>query len=151
MSVWRQKETDIEQEDSRHESRQVKDPMLKSVMICKRVYADEKGRNTYEGEFKSIRVGDLPAVCSSMAVVTKWGDGQGGGFRQEVRIIDPDNSLEIFNSDELESRFELDNIYHEHIVVGQISGLFLPRAGRYRVEVYLGEELKGLTHFNVVR
>lgn len=150
MSLWRERETDVEQESVRQRNQKVMEPALKGILLCKKFRTDEQGRHTYEGEFKTIPVGDLPAVCSELYVITKWGDGQGGRFRQEVRIVDPENSLEIFNSTELESDFELDNIYHEHVVVGRISGLFLPRAGRYRVEIFLGDEMKGKTYFNVV-
>ncbi|MBD3426276.1 MAG: hypothetical protein GF409_03475 [Candidatus Omnitrophica bacterium] len=150
MSSWREPETDIRRERNNKKNTRVLEPVLKNLMLCKKVYTDHRGRNTYAGEFRTINVNDLPAVCSGISIVTKWGDGQGDRFRQEIRIINPDNSLEIFNSTELEEQFVLDNIYHEHVVSGGISGLFLPQAGRYRVEVYLEGELKGKTYFNVI-
>ena len=150
MSAWGEPETDIERQQQNRKETRVLEPSLKGVMLCKKVYTDHMGRNTYAGEFRTIHVGDVPAVCSGISIVTKWGDGQGRCFKQEVRIVDPENSLEIFNSSELETQFSLDNIYHEHVVAGRISGLFLPKAGRYRIEVYQDGEMKGKTYFNVI-
>ncbi|MFH1877471.1 MAG: hypothetical protein ABH883_01510 [Candidatus Omnitrophota bacterium] len=124
-------------------------PVLKNLLLCRGVQTEPAGENTYQGEFKNFIVDEIPAVKTEMFVVTKWGDGQGAQFQQVVRIVDPENSLEIFNSFELENRFLLENIYHEHIVVGRITDLFLPREGRYRVEVYLGSEIAGRTYFRV--
>ena len=125
-------------------------PRLKNIMICDRVYTDEVGRNYYEAEFRTIYVEALPDVKHRFCLVTKWGDGQGKRFSQEVKIVDPANSLEIFNSVGLESEFQLENIYHEHVIVGQIYDLFLPIEGRYRIEIYMDGEQQGKTYFNVI-
>ena len=125
------------------------DPALKGILICRKAYADHYGDNIYAGEFKTIFVNSVPAVKRELFIVTKWGDGEGTNLRQEIKIIDPENSLAIFNSQHLEEDFDLNNIYHEHVIVGQVTNLLLPRTGRYKVEISLAGELKGKTYINV--
>jgi hypothetical protein len=124
-------------------------PSLKGMLICRNSYTDHYGQNVYAGEFKTIFVNSVPAVKKELFIVTKWGDGKGSNLRQEIKIIDPENSLAIFNSQHLEEDFDLKNIYHEHVIVGQVTNLLLPRTGRYLVEVYLAGEIKGKTYINV--
>ncbi|MFQ5952602.1 MAG: hypothetical protein ACE5JK_04255 [Candidatus Omnitrophota bacterium] len=150
MSVYCETITNTESRESASKRLVVLEPTLKSLLLCNNVYVDDYGLNTYEGEFKTIHVSSIPAVKKELYVVTKWGDGQGPGLKQEIKIICPENSLEIFSSLELENEFELKNIYHEHVVTGRISDLLLPRAGRYRVEIYLSGQMKAKTHLNVV-
>ncbi|MDD5634966.1 MAG: hypothetical protein PHW46_06795 [Candidatus Omnitrophica bacterium] len=141
----------IEQKRIFFTRKEVIEPVLKNVLLCGNVHTDSVGRNTYQDEFKTIYVSNIPDVKSEFFLVTKWGDGQGKKFKQEVKIVDPVNSLEIFNSVGLESEFKLVNVYHEHIIVGQIFDLFLPMVGRYCIEIYLNGRLKGKTYFNVIQ
>jgi hypothetical protein len=126
------------------------EPSLKNILLCKKAYIDDAGHNIYESEFKTILATKTPAVEPEVFIVTRWGDGAGRDFQQEIRIFAPAGSLQVFNSGEFEKKFDLGNLYHEHMVFGRVSGLLLPREGRYRIEVYLNGELKGKTYFNVV-
>lgn len=124
-------------------------PTLKGILLCDKVYF-EGGKNTYQGEFKYILAPKYPATHQSLFIATKWGDGEGTEFKQEIKIIFEKQNLEIFNSKDFESEFRLTDVYQEHSVIGQISGLPLPDVGRYRIEVYLASELKGKMYFNAV-
>lgn len=150
MFVSSAERTQFTREPASLKSRRTVEPALKSILLCKKAYADESGHNVYEGEFKTISVARTPAVERELFVVTKWGDGSGTDFRQEIRIFDPAGNLQVFNSREFEKEFQLGSIYHEHMIFGCVSGLLLPREGRYRIEIYLNEEPKGKTYFNVV-
>ena len=124
-------------------------PILKNIMLCRKAYADRHGHNTYVGEFKTVYAKSTPSVKKELFIVTKWGDGQGLDFKQEIRMIDPDGSLVIFSSEDLEKEFDLGSTYHEHVIVGHVSNLLLPSTGRYRIEIYLDGELRGKTFLNV--
>ncbi len=126
------------------------EPTLKNILLCKKAYLDDSGHNVYEGEFRTLGTAKVPAVAEEVFVVTKWGDGAGRGFKQEIKIFEPDGSLEVFASGDLEKEFRLGNIYHEHLIVGRVAGLLLPEEGRYRIEVHLNGALKGKAYFNVV-
>jgi hypothetical protein len=149
VSIYFNAKADIKNESESSIATGELEPSLKNIMLCKKVYADHHGHNTYIGEFKTIRVNSVPAVRKELFIVTKWGDGRGLDFRQEIKIIYPQNSLVIFSSDHLEKEFDLGNIYHEHVIAGRISNLLLPGVGRYRIEVHLDGELKGRTYLNV--
>lgn len=149
ISIYFNTETSTEKKDDTSKVVGEIEPSLKNIMLCRKVYADRHGQNTYVGEFKTICVKSIPAVKKEIFIVTKWGDGWGLDFRQEIRIVDPEGSLEIFNSEDLEKEFDLGSIYHEHVIAGRIFNLLLPCAGRYRIEVYLDGELKGKTYLNV--
>lgn len=125
-------------------------PALKNVLLCRKAYVDESGHNFYEGEFRTILVKNIPDVAEELFVITKWGEGAGAGFRQEIRIFEPSGTLELFSSADLEENFVLRNIYHEHLIIGRVSGLLLPREGRYRMEISLNGEPMGKAYFNVV-
>jgi hypothetical protein len=118
-------------------------------MLCRKAFVDRHGCNAYVGEFKTIFVDSIPSVKKELFIVTKWGDGQGLDFKQEIRMVDPDGSLVIFSSEDLEKEFDLRSVYHEHVIVGRISNLLLPGTGRYRIEIYLDGELRGKTYLNV--
>lgn len=150
MFVSSVERTQVVEDLSSLKSRRTVEPALKSILLCKKAYTDGAGHNVYEGEFKTISVSGTPAVEREIFVVTKWGDGAGLDFRQEIRIFDPAGNLQVFNSREFEKEFHLGSIYHEHMVFGCVSGLLLPREGRYRIEIYLNGEPKGKTYFNVV-
>lgn len=150
MFVSSAERTEVTGEIRYQKSRRTVEPSLKNILLCKKAYADESGHNVYEGEFKTLPVKSTPAVEDEIFVVTRWGDGAGYAFRQEIRIFEPAGNLQIFNSHELEKEFQLGNIYHEHMIFGRVSGLLLPREGRYRIEVYLNGEPKGKAYFNVV-
>lgn len=125
------------------------EPALKNVLLCKKTYVDGHNHTVYEGEFKTLVVEDLPNVVDEFFVVTKWGDGSGAAFRQEIKIFDPTGALEIFSSRYLEQNFSLRSHYHEHMIIGRASGMLLPAEGRYRMEIYLDGRLKSKTYFNV--
>lgn len=126
------------------------EPTLKNILLCKKAYLDDNRHNVYEGEFRTLGTPKIPAVAEEIFVVTKWGDGAGRGFKQEIKIFEPEGSLEVFTSGDLEKEFKLSNIYHEHLITGRVTGLLLPEEGRYRIEVYLNGRLKGKAYFNVV-
>lgn len=136
-------------EQTSHEDSIDSHPSLKNVLLCKKTYVDAHNNTVYEGEFKTLVVKTLPSVVEELFVVTKWGDGQGKAFRQEIKIFDPEGCLEIFSSRYLEQNFSLQSLYHEHMIIGRASGLLLPRGGRYRMEIYLDGRIKSTTYFNV--
>ena len=126
------------------------EPTLKNILLCKKAYLDDNGHNGYEGEFRTLGTPKVPAVAEEIFVVTKWGDGAGRGFKQEIKIFEPEGSLEVFTSGDLEKEFRLSNVYHEHLIIGRVAGLLLPQEGRYRIEVCLNGRPKGKAYFNVV-
>jgi hypothetical protein len=136
-------------EQASHEVPIAANPALKNVLLCKKTYVDTHNNTVYEGEFKTLVVEALPSVVEELFVVTKWGEGQGNAFRQEIKIFDPAGSLEIFSSRYLEQNFSLQSFYHEHMIIGRASGILLPGEGRYRMEIYLDGRIKSKTYFNV--
>jgi hypothetical protein len=113
-------------------------PNLQFSVLCDDVRREDNGKLMLLGLFEVIGARKFPATHSKLFVVNRWCKGE-GEFSQKVKIINSKDNKVVIETDEQD--FTLQGIDSNHTVISAFNSVVFPSAGKYWVEVYLGDDL----------
>ncbi|MDD5679860.1 MAG: hypothetical protein PHI59_01280 [Candidatus Omnitrophica bacterium] len=126
-------------------------PILQFAILCDDV-SIENGKYAFNGLFEQINSTGFPAVHKKAMIATRWGNGQGTGFKQHIIIRNEATKEVIFSSEKLEGTFSLYNTKSTHTIIGSIGGLLFKGECDCVVEIYLNGRKEDIElYFRVVR
>jgi hypothetical protein len=113
-------------------------PTLLFSVLCDDVRREDNGKFILIGLFETIGASSFPVRHPALYVVNCWSSGV-GLFRQNTRIVSPDNSKLI---EDEETQFTLANLKAKHRIIARFNNIHFQVPGEYAVEVLLDGELK---------
>lgn len=121
-------------------------PELQYSILCDDVRQEGNGKFIFIGAFNTIASPKFPVTHVVLHIANQWCVGE-GEFRQQSRIVDPDNR-QIVTSPEV--KFTLKDYDASHIVISRFHNVQFSIAGKYSVEVLLNGELFRRFPFHVI-
>jgi hypothetical protein len=109
-------------------------PDLQFSVLCDDVRKDDHGKFSFVGLFETISSATFPCAHPKMFVVNRWINGY-GTFRQQTRLVAPDNDTILAEDDE--TSFSLKTADAKHTVVARFNNLMFQSQGKYWFEIRL--------------
>ncbi|HRZ87327.1 MAG TPA: hypothetical protein P5287_05875 [bacterium] len=112
-------------------------PDLQFSVLCDNVTKDDHGKMSFAGLFETISAASYPCTHGTLFVVNRWVNGY-GAFRQQTRLVAPDNDSVLAQDDE--TSFTLRGSDTKHTIVARFNNILFQSQGKYWIEIRLNGE-----------
>jgi len=113
-------------------------PDLQFSVICDDVRREDNGKLILSGLFEVIGAAQYPAVHPRLFVVNRWCKGE-GSYAQKIRMMNAQDNTTILETKD--QSFVLKDIDSNHTLISEFNNVKFPVAGKYWIEVFLGQTL----------